>query len=157
MGIKSICLVLVLFYMNSCSKEQGEFKDLSKEVVISEQEEMVLDRVNEYRLSIGKNKLEFCGVAYKYALNHNTYMISKGYINHDNFDIRSSNLSLKVNARKVGEILGKDFISADNIVQAWLASPEHKKVLEGNNYTHTAVSVLADSKGIIYYTQLFYY
>lgn len=156
MGFKSICLVLVILFMSSCSKDQGESIDSHEQVTISKQEEMVMDRVNEYRSSIGQNKLKFCGVAYHYASNHNTYMISKGFINHDNFDIRSSELSLKVNARNVGENLGKDFISADNILQAWLASPTHKKMLEGN-YTHTGVSVMADSQGILYYTQLFYY
>lgn len=148
--------MLVILLMSSCSEDHTESIELYEDVAISRQEEMVLDKVNEYRSSIGLNKLEFCSAAYNYALNHNIYMISKGYINHDNFDIRSSDLSLKVNARNVGENLGKDFVSADNIMQAWLASPTHKKVLEGK-YTHTAINVMEDTQGILYYTQLFYY
>lgn len=152
---KVLFFVVFLTLMESCSSTAEMELDLYPELMISHKEQEVMNVVNEYRVSQGLNALEFNTVAYKFANEHNIYMISEGRISHDNFDIRSSNLAVKVNADYVSENLGKDFTYANDILRAWIASPTHLKVMKGE-FAYTAVSVQADAEGVLYYTQLFY-
>jgi len=157
-----LILIAIATLMTSCSSSTIEEDELYKavsttntEVAISDIEQEVIDAVNEYRVSIGLNALEFSSIAYGYANSHNDYMISAGQISHDNFDLRASDLSLDANADHVSENLGKDFTTAEDILEAWKNSPTHKKVMEGE-VQYTAVSVTADKDGVLYFTQLFY-
>ena len=122
---------------------------------VSHIEENVMNLVNEYRVSLGLNILEFDSIAYDFASEHTTYMVTEGRPSHDNFEFRSSNLSIKVNANYVSENVGRNFTTAESIVKAWIKSPTHKKVMEGN-FTNTAVSINTDDQGVQYITQLFY-
>ncbi len=118
-------------------------------------EEEIIIMVNEYRVSKGLNALNFGDVAYSFAISHNDYMISEGKISHDNFNVRSSNLAVKAKADFVSENVAKDFTTANGVVKAWINSPAHKKVMEGD-FVSTAISVKADEDGTLYFTQLFY-
>ncbi|CAM4246889.1 CAP domain-containing protein [Zobellia nedashkovskayae] len=157
-----LILIALATLMTSCSTSTTEEDDLYKavattneEVTISAIEQDVIDVVNDYRVSVGLNAVEFSGVAYGYANSHNEYMISEGIISHDNFDKRASKLSEEANADFVSENLGMDYTNADDILEAWKNSPTHKKVMEGN-FKYTAVSVTADENGVLYFTQLFF-
>lgn len=157
-----LILITITTLFTSCSSTTSEEDELykavsvnSSETTISDIEQEVIDVVNKYRVSIGLNSLKFSSVAYGYANSHNNYMISEGQISHDNFEIRSSKLSLDVNADYVSENLGMSFTNAEDILEAWKNSPTHKKVMEGN-FEYTAVSVTADDKGVFYFTQLFF-
>ena len=99
--------------------------------------------------------MDYSAVAYEYANKHTDYMIAKGSINHDNFSARASDISQAVNASFVSENVAKDYDSAVEAFQKWLASSDHRKTMEGE-FTHTAVSVKRNSDGKLYFTQLFY-
>ncbi|MDC6385775.1 CAP domain-containing protein [Flagellimonas taeanensis] len=154
--IPPFILTIVVLFMASCSTPS--LKDeliLSPENIASEIELEILGLVNEYRSSKGLNVLDFDGIAYNYAAQHTDEMISDGQISHDNFDVRSSNLAQQANANYVSENVGKSFTTAKAIVEAWIKSDTHRKVMEGD-FLYTAVSVKADSSGTLYFTQLFY-
>ncbi|MGS0525461.1 CAP domain-containing protein [Zobellia nedashkovskayae] len=158
----TLLLIAIATLMTSCSTSTTEEDNLYKavattneEVTISAIEQDVIDVVNDYRVSVGLNAVEFSGVAYGYANAHNEYMISEGIISHDNFDKRASKLSVEANADFVSENLGMDYTNANDILEAWKNSPTHKKVMEGN-FNYTAVSVTADENGVLYFTQLFF-
>jgi len=157
-----LLLIALLSLTVSCSTSTNEEAELYTEIAateskaeVSEIEQEVIDVVNDYRVSQGLSTLKFSAVAYDYANAHNTYMIEEGKISHDNFAKRSSELSLDANADYVSENLGKDFYSAEQILEAWINSPTHKKVMEGD-VNYTAVSVKADENGVLYFTQLFF-
>ncbi|MRI00167.1 CAP domain-containing protein [Kriegella sp. EG-1] len=157
-----LILIALLTLTVSCSSTNTEEAELYTEIAatnskaeISEIEQEVIDVVNDYRISKGLNTLQFSTVAYSYATDHNNYMIDAGKISHDNFGKRSSNLSLETNSEYVSENLGKDFYNADQILEAWINSPTHKKVMEGD-VNYTAVSVTADDNGVLYFTQIFF-
>ena len=152
--LKFLFLISLLTLITSCSTNDITEEVFITEVSVSSMEQEVIDVVNDYRVSQGLNALEFNNVVYDFANTHNAYMIAEGKISHDDFDIRSSNLSVQANADFVSENLGKDFTNANDILEAWIASPTHKKVMEGQ-FTQTAVSVQADANGVLYYTQLF--
>lgn len=118
-------------------------------------EQELLNLVNSHRNSLGFSSLAFSEVAYSYASDHTDYMIAMGSLSHDNFSARASSISEEVNAEYVSENVAKDYISAQQVLDGWMASPNHRKTLEGE-FTHTAVSVKKDASGTFYYTQLFF-
>lgn len=154
--ITPFILILSVLFMTSCSTSSLEDElVLSPESIASEIELEILDLVNEYRSSKGLTVLKFDGIAYNYATQHTDEMISEGQISHDNFDLRSSNLAQEARANYVSENVGKSYTSAKAVVQAWIKSDTHRKVMEGD-FLYTAVSAKADSSGTLYFTQLFY-
>ncbi len=149
-------LIAFVLFIASCSAPSLEDEVvLSPENMATDIELEIIELVNKYRLSKGLNVLEFDGIAYDYAAQHTEEMISEGKISHDNFDVRSSNLAQDAHADYVSENVGKNYTTAKAIVQAWIKSDTHRKVMEGD-FLYTAVSVQADGSGTLYFTQLFY-
>ena len=156
-------IIVFVFALTSCSEtsvseEEQLFENgtTSKVVVeLSTQEQTLLDLVNQHRTSIGLNALEFSAEVYEYASGHNEYMISQGALSHDNFDSRATMVSKITSANFVAENVAKDYIFVENVFEAWLNSTSHKNTIEGD-FTHTTLSIIADSEGNPYYTQIFF-
>ena len=148
-------MLLFMFVLGSCSTESLEQANIVEAANALEVEHQLLDIVNDHRSTLGYNKLNFSKIAYDHANRHTDYMIAKGTINHDNFKVRASDISSAVNAVYVSENVAKDYDSASEAFQNWLASPEHRKTIEGE-FTHTAVSVKRNPEGELYFTHLFY-
>lgn len=145
--------ILLVFF--SCEQEAYEAVEVPETQNETAVELELLGVVNEHRASLGYNALEFSIVAYEYANKHTDYMIARGDLSHDNFSARASGISSEVNAEYVAENVAKDYGSAVEAFQGWLASSSHRKTMEGA-FTHTAVSVKKDGQGNFYFTQLFY-
>tara|TARA_R110000868_G_scaffold124959_4_gene330117 strand:+ start:51413 stop:51934 length:522 start_codon:yes stop_codon:yes gene_type:complete len=111
--------------------------------------------INNHRISIGKNSLEFNSDTYLAAEEHNDYMIAMGEISHDNFSNRAAKLARITKAKIVSENVAKDFSTNESAFKAWLESPIHRKNIEGN-FTHSAIKIKQDANGIFYFTQIFY-
>ena len=148
-------LVLFVCTLGSCSKESADNTNIIEAKNAIGVENELLDVVNDHRVSLGYNVLEFSAVAYEYANDHNNYMISKGSLNHDNFSARASNIATAVEAEQVAENIAKDYNSAAEAFNGWYNSSSHKKTMEGD-FTHTAVSVKKNASGDYYFTQLFF-
>lgn len=148
----------------SCSKDEPITEEQSTDLSIDlslanktdwQMAQEILTVVNEHRASINLPALRLDRrYASAYAVAHTDYMISNDQISHDNFSERSSGLRSQ-GASKVGETVAYGYQSADALVNAWLNSPSHKKVLEGN-YTHAGFGVVPNEDGNLYFTQLFY-
>lgn len=117
-------------------------------------EEELLDLVNDHRVSIGKIVLQDSPSSYKYAEEHNQYMISHNKLSHDNFEDRATQIAAETNAVSVSENVARYYSSAEIILQAWLNSSSHRAAMEGD-FTHTTLSVQLDKDGRPYYTQIF--
>ncbi|WP_156102210.1 CAP domain-containing protein [Muricauda sp. MAR_2010_75] len=117
-------------------------------------EEELLDLVNDHRVSIGKIVLQDSQSSYKYAEEHNQYMISHNKLSHDNFEDRATQIAAETNAVSVSENVARYYSSAEIILQAWLNSSSHRAAMEGD-FTHTTLSVQLDKDGRPYYTQIF--
>lgn len=116
----------------------------------------ILDLVNAHRTSIGLSTLQIDNqYASAFAVDHTEYMIDKEQINHDNFGYRSEGIKYHDDAEVVGENVAYGYETAEKVVEAWLKSPGHKAIIEGN-YTHTGFGVMKCEKGRSYFTQLFY-
>lgn len=117
-------------------------------------EEALLDLINEHRLSIGLNALENSATSYKYAEEHNDYMISKNSLSHDNFDERAQKIASEMSAVSISENVARYYSSAEVTMEAWLESATHRTAMEGD-FTHTTLSVQLDKDGRPYYTEIF--
>jgi uncharacterized protein YkwD len=158
--ILSLAFLSLFMSLTSCSSTSLEeevtlYENVAVSASVSTIETEVFTLVNEYRVSQGLSEVEFNAVAYEYAVDHNLYMIEQDEISHDNFSKRSSDLAVEVGADFVSENVGKNYVTASGIVNAWINSATHKAVMEGD-FNYTAVSVEEDADGVLYFTQLFF-
>jgi uncharacterized protein YkwD len=111
--------------------------------------------INNYRVSVGLNALEKRNhISYK-SEEHDNYMITNNVISHDNFVARSENIMKVLGASTVGENVASGYSTAQAALDAWLASPAHKKNIEGN-FTHFGIAIRENPvNGKKYYTNIF--
>jgi len=161
--------ILMIFSLVSCSKESinetgitdnpsvlfQEINSTEIDVAIDPIEEEILTLVNEYRSEIGATTLAFSMVAYKEANEHTMYMISKGTLSHDNFSSRATNINDIELIEHAAENVARDFKTAKDVLHSWLESTHHKRTIE-SDFTHSAISVKQNVKGMMYFTQIFY-
>lgn len=159
----SLLAIVLLLTVASCSKDDSlveEEANYSIDLNLAQETDWqladdILVLVNDYRVSIGlsiiKRDQQYASA---YAVEHTKYMINMDRINHDNFGVRSAALKDR-GASRVGENVAYGYTSAENVVQAWLNSPSHKDIIEGD-YTHSGFGVISNSDGNFYFTQLFY-
>ncbi|MFX0556246.1 CAP domain-containing protein [Maribacter sp. CXY002] len=164
---KFIIIGLALGILSSCSKYesdslyQEELNGVNQETTLfSSDKHSVIENelftlVNDYRISIGLNALEFDSVTYYYAGEHTNYMISKGVMSHDNFNERASKIANRTGAEIVAENVARNYETMQEILDGWLSSPSHKKNLEGN-YDYSAINIKPDANGNLYVTHMFF-
>lgn len=164
-SIKLTLNVLVFFYvisfLLSCTSDNVLGKNLysNLDLTLVEQNDWtisndILHLINNHRVKEGKTiLLKDTLYATAYAVKHSKYMISKASISHDYFYLRSDGLKQK-GAIRVSENLAYGYTSAQSVVNAWLKSTPHKKVIEGD-YLKIGFGVLkSDDK--LYFTTLYY-
>lgn len=158
-----IMLFSVLFMLNSCSSDSAEDADLSTKVdsglvanyTYNAIELETLNLINNYRSSVGLNRLEKINhISYK-SEEHDFYMIDNNVLNHYNFAARSKNIIKVLGAKSVGENIAYNFNSPKDALNAWLNSPDHKINLVGD-YTHFGIAIKENpATGEKYYTNIF--
>jgi len=162
-SLKNTCLILLsIFTFASCSKDEvvsenaAQFKsvDLVNTIAYTPMESDILDAVNKYRQSIGLNTLAKVDEVTFQADDHTVYMTSNEIVNHDNFNVRYSNLVAEAGAKAVAENVAYGYNSADAVVKAWIASEGHRENMVGD-YTHFGISVDKDKNGRNYFTNIF--
>ncbi len=146
--------------MNSCSSDSSDStpSENSNQRVMnysynaSELETMEI--INNYRVSVGLNKLQQINhISYK-SEEHDDYMIVNNVVNHNNFVSRSENIIALLGAKRVGENVAYNYNSPQSVVNAWLNSPSHKENIVGN-YTHFGIAIKTNADGKKYYTNIF--
>ena len=152
-------MLLSMCSTSSPSEEEKQFTETllgnNKETVDpSAMEDELLDLVNGHRVSVGASALQNSPSSYKYAEEHNEYMISQSKLSHDNFQSRASKIAEETNAVEISENVARYYTSAEKTLEGWLNSATHKEALEGD-YTHTTLSVQLDKDGRPYFTQIF--
>lgn len=162
----SVVPMAFLFLNISCSEEsietpQAQESQSEIDLTLSQQTDWqmanhVLGLINQHRVSSGLTAVVSDSQhASAYAVAHTEYMIDMNEINHDNFSTRSSGL-MDEGATLVGENVAKGYTSAEQVVTAWINSPGHKEIIEGN-YTHCGFGILKNEANVFYYTVLFYH
>lgn len=157
-----VSLILLSSVLFSCSKEDdGIYFSENVEVVnttnvtYSAMETEILNLINEHRTSIGLNSLKTLNLISGVADGHTNYMIKVNAVNHDNFSQRSQTLIDEANAKSVGENVAYGFNTAQGVVNGWLNSESHRKIIENPGYTHFGISTNSNKENKNYFTQIF--
>ena len=161
----SIFPMAFLFLNFSCSEDSSETPQVLEnhneiDLTLSQQTDwqmanQILGLINQHRTSIGLTGVATDAQhASAYAVAHTSYMIDLNEINHDNFSVRSAGL-ISQGATFVGENVAQGYSSAEEVMTAWINSPGHKQIIEGN-YTHCGFGILKNEANVYYYTLLFY-
>lgn len=111
--------------------------------------------INAHRASIGLGAVTTNDFISNQCLNHDKYMIQQGKPSHDYFVDRSTAIQKKFNVQRVGEIVAYNYSSPAGVVAAWLNSPSHKEVIEGQYFKRIGYSLRTDANGRKYYTSIF--
>ena len=153
-------LILSLLVFSSCTPEDdGIFFEKSqleeKPYSYTEMELEIMNLVNDYRAASGLNLLQRMDVISNVASTHTNYMIAINEVNHDNFPSRQKNLTENAQAKAVGENVAYGFNSAQGVVNAWIKSDAHRKIIEDPDYTHFGISTDSNQEGRNYFTQIF--
>jgi uncharacterized protein YkwD len=159
--LRAALLSAVLFTIISCSSDASESSMVearSQEVLnytysVNEIETMKL--INDYRVSVGLNKLEKINhISFK-SEEHDDYMIANNVVNHNDFVARSENIMRVLGAKTVGENIAYNYSSPQAAFNAWLNSSAHKENIEGD-FTHFGIAIRENpATGKKYYTNIF--
>jgi hypothetical protein len=145
-----LLLALLSISLVSCSKEeiasdQNDNTPVSVTFTYSQEELQLLNIINDYRVSIGKNRLD--KVDYMSVK-------SEGGISHDYFQDRYEALVDNLGAVNVSENLAYNYSTPQGVFNAWLNSAGHKANIEGD-FTHFGVAIRTNAEGKKFYTNLF--
>lgn len=158
-SLQFVLLIMVGVFMLSCSSDDNELSVNETAIVevveYSSTELEILDLINKHRTSKSLKTLEDLGIVSSVAKSHSQYMKETGNVNHDNFGERQEVLRSKASAQIVGENVGYGYSTAEGVVQAWLESEGHRKIIENEYYTHFGISIEKNSEGRNYFTQIF--
>lgn len=159
--LRVLLFVTVTISMNSCSPstDESQTTNISSQKVVnytySDSEIETMDLINAYRVSIGLNALEKINhISFK-SEEHDNYMIANNVVNHNDFFYRSENIIKVLGATSVEENIAFNYPTAQEVLKAWLASPEHKSNIVGN-FTHFGLAIrVSPTTGKKYYTNIF--
>jgi uncharacterized protein YkwD len=157
--IKPLLIFILGIMVISCSNSGNDeiyFNELSlKPVSYTSLETEVLDKINDYRTSIGDPILKKLDIVSAVADSHTEYMVETGKVDHSGFEERQKNLMEKANAKSVGENVAYGYTTSTEVVNAWLKSESHRALIENKNYTHFGISTEKNDLGRNYYTIIF--
>jgi len=151
MKVKILLFISLLFI--SCTKQDEEIYP-KYTYNFSQQELEVMHVTNVYRNQIGLDTLKTIEHIGYICEEHNIYMIEQDTITHDYFHERSDNLIKTLHAERVGEVLAYNYNYPQSVLNAWINSPSHKKIIEGD-FTNFGIAIKQDYIGRKYYTFIF--
>lgn len=152
-------LFLTIMFNFGCANDFDQVYHIDdftiKHYDFNEDEKNVMKVVNAYRANQGLNTLGIIEHIGFLAEAHNQYMIEINQIGHYNFEFRNQNLQQVLGAKKVGENIAYNYLTANAVLNAWNNSDGHKKILDGD-YTHFGIAVSTHpSNNRKYYTAIF--
>ncbi|MFV8325791.1 CAP domain-containing protein [Flavobacterium sp. ZS1P14] len=161
-SFRALFLVFTFYAMSSCSSDNSELPKsnaaLSQKIVdytYNSSEIETMNLINTYRVSIGLNSLAKINYISLKSEEHDNYMIINNVVDHYDFIVRSESIMNVLGAKSVSENIAYNYTSSQSVLNAWLASPEHKKNIEGD-FTHFGIAIRADpASGKKYYTNIF--
>jgi uncharacterized protein YkwD len=164
----SLFLIIIILSLSSCAKKAGSpssgstairttsYRD--KAVSTATMNADIINGVNEYRKGRGLPPMHLLAIAASEAVKHSSNMASrKVAFGHAGFNQRAIAIANELHGTSsTGENIAFGKMTAKQVIDAWLKSPDHKANIEGLfNYTGTGVA--KDSRGVVYYTQIFVY
>ncbi|CEG56385.1 CAP domain-containing protein [Legionella fallonii] len=152
--IKAVITVVALML----SLFQSSYAETSPRKTISDTaiQNAILVHINEYRKQHGLPPLAMDNRIIKEAKNHSIDMANHTMsFGHKYFKRRIDRLHDQIkNSGAAAENVAYNYKDAQDVVKNWVRSPGHRRNIEGN-YNLTGIGIARDSKGKIYFTQIF--
>jgi uncharacterized protein YkwD len=135
----------------SCKKD-----DVVNYVILENFEQDIVNLINVYRDTTGKNTLAIDSIVLREARIHSINMATgKTPFGHDGYQVRAERIFNETGGTSFGEKVAEgNYPTADYFIDSWLNSPSHKENIDGD-YNYTGVGVAETETGIKYCTQIF--
>lgn len=116
----------------------------------------ILHDVNAYRKQHGLNVLQLRGYMCSEALKHSLDMAKHRIpFGHDGFFTRVKHIYTHIDhPNGAAENVAYNYKDGHDVVRNWLKSPHHLANIRGH-YNYTGIGLARDSRGKLYFTQLF--
>ena len=152
----SINIFLLFSFTNPVGASLQLQSDKTHSTSTSNFENEIFVYINLHRKSVGLKPLELSNIESSAAAQHSHNMASgKIPFGHAGFQKRIKMIAgQEGNITASAENIAYGIMSAKEVVNVWLQSPEHKKNIEGD-FTFTGIGVAKGKKGTIYYTEIF--
>ena len=159
----SLYFLTAFLFLLSCAKKTTApsasgrtvtYRD--KVVAITNMNADIINGVNEHRRVKGLPPLHLLAIAASEAAKHSSNMAAKRTpFGHGGFNQRALAIANELQGTSsTGENVAFGKMTSRQVIDAWLKSPNHKANIEGN-FNYTGVGVAKDSRGVVYYTQIF--
>ncbi|MBN9231525.1 MAG: CAP domain-containing protein [Legionella sp.] len=152
--LKRLCVVfLSVLWMTHSSYAKTTLTSAKSDQAV---ETAVLKHINEYRIHHGLSLLKMDNYLVREARAHSQDMAKHRVpFGHTGFMTRMKQAHLKIKDSGAGaENVAFNYKDAQTVVQQWLTSPGHKRNIDGH-FNLTGIGIARDTKGRIYYTQIF--
>jgi uncharacterized protein YkwD len=139
---------------NSAASRSATYRE--KSVSTATMSPDIINGVNAYRKSKGLPALHLLALAASEAARHSSNMAGKKVpFGHAGFNQRAIAIANELHGTSsTGENIAFGKMTWKEVIEAWLKSPDHKANIEGA-FNYTGVGVAKDSRGVVYYTQIF--
>lgn len=159
--MKTLLIFSLLLGVISCGKSPSSSSSNPKpererpEVTNETFEEEYIKLLNNYRVSLGLRKLFYVNRIEEVANEHSLYMAAgRGRFGHRGWRGRCSKLMRELDGESCSEIVAMGQTTPREVLNAWINSPTHRRMIENPRFTHTGLSIRKNSQGIHYWTQL---
>lgn len=127
-----------------------------------DREQAILRAVNRLRLQEGLSELRLCEAARTKAREQSATMAQHGFLAHQDHLGRGLKERLmsspQLAFQRAGENLARNKGFSNPVAEAvdgWINSPGHRANILEARFTETGVGIAEDSKGMLYFTQIF--
>lgn len=111
---------------------------------------------NQYRIELGLKPLKYLdSIAVTAGIHTRQMAARKRPFGHMGWLYRCRYLSQKHRANHCGEIVAMGQKNESAVLEAWINSPDHREAVEYPDWTHTGLGISVNSKGRIYWSQMF--
>ncbi|CEK09723.1 CAP domain-containing protein [Legionella hackeliae] len=149
----SVCLASLLMMVQPTLAAKTSNQSVA---IGSPMQKAILYYVNEYRAKKGLKPLKMNVIMSKEAEIHSREMAThKIGFGHQDFNKRIKRLYSEIQQCRGGaENVAYNYKDAQDVVKNWLTSPGHRRNILGS-YNLTGIGLARDSRGKIYFTQIF--
>ncbi|CDZ78661.1 Cysteine-rich secretory protein family protein [Legionella massiliensis] len=144
-------LFLTVFLTQKIAASAADFSSID-----SSNQKAILYYVNEYRAKHHLKPLKMNNLMSEEAAKHSREMARHAIpFGHKYFDKRIHRLFAEIGDCKGGsENVAYNYKDAKDVVKNWLTSSGHRRNIEGN-FNLTGIGLARDSRGKLYFTQIF--
>lgn len=113
--------------------------------------------LNNHRMGKGLSALTYSAFIEEEAVKHSKAMALRlRSFGHFGFSLRCQKIQGRLGPIKLcGEVVSMGHKTSKAVMNSWLESSFHRRELESEDYTHTAIGVYSSPNGVNYWTQIF--